>query len=543
MVSANRRIRMETVALEQLPFLKGLRQEFDSVAEMFVARCSEIPDKPFVLYYDQVVTYAQTNERANRVAHYLKQEGVKKGDVVSIMVLNSPEVYYTMFGVQKLGAVAGMVNFALKGPEIAYVLDNAKPKIIFVSSEFMADFALGFEAAAHKPVVVEVKTEAAHGTDLGQRQLSDILSQHPADEMLVAQQATDPFMLLYSSGTTGRPKGILLSNQGQLSICRDMARIGLVEGDDVMLILLPMFHINPISVWTFPLSFCGQTLCVRKAFSPEDFWPAITENGVTILMGVPAMYNYVYYSIDADTIDRANLKLKYAFCGAAPLSVELIKGFKEKYGVDIIEGYGLTEVTGVSTVNPPLGKRKPGSIGLPLLEQEVKIMDDDLNELAAGERGEICIKGRANMLSYLNNPEATAETLKDGWLRTGDIAYMDEEGYSYIVDRKKDMINRGGENIYPGEIEIALDAHPDIVASAVIGVPDEALGERVKAIIEISKPGALTERDVKVYLSDRLAKYKIPEFVEITEEIPRNPTGKILKRILRQIELDKGARG
>lgn len=536
---AGEKVVIEPVPLDQLTFLKGKRTDFESVAEMIVARASEIPDKPYVLFYDDVITYAETNERANKVANYLKAKGIKKGDVVSLLVMNSPEVYYIMFGIQKLGAIAGSINFMLKGPEIAYLLDDSKPRIVFVGSDFIQEFARGYEQASHKPAVVEVVTGVEHNVDLNQEKLSDILADYPSDEALVEQKGSDPFLLLYSSGTTGRPKGILLSNKGQLSVCRAMAGIGLVEEGDVMLLLLPMFHTNPICVWTYPIAYCGQTLCVRKAFSPTDFWPSITDYGVTILMGVPAMYNYVFYAIDASTIDRAKLKLRFAFCGAAPLSVELIKGFKDKFNVEIIEGYGLTEVTGVSTVNPPLGKRKPGSIGVALPEQEVKIMDDDNNEMPIGEKGEICIKGDAVMLGYLNQPEATKEAIKDGWLHTGDMAYMDEEGFMYIVDRKKDMINRGGENIYPREVEIALESNPKVRDVAVIGTPDEALGERVKAFIIPTEPGALTEEEVKEYLKDKLAKYKIPEVIEFVEDLPRTMTGKIMKKELRRMEQER----
>ncbi len=527
--------RIEPLSLETLPFLQGKRLEFDSVAEILVARADEIPETPCVLYYDQTITYRDLNERSNKVANYLRDQGVGQGDVVSIMVLNSPEIYYTMFGAQKLGAIAGMINFALKGPEIAYLLADSKPKIVFVGSEFMADFAAGLAESNHKPLVVEVETDVDGGKNLGQKRFSDILSDYPAHEALVSQSGSDPFLLLYSSGTTGRPKGVLLSNEGQLSICRDLTGSGLIEGEDVMIILLPMFHINPIGVWTFPLLYAGQTLCIRKAYSPADFWPAIVENGVTILMGVPAMYNYVYHSIDPSVIDRDLLKLKYAFCGAAPLSVELIRGFREKFGVEIIEGYGLTEATGVSTINPVLGQRKPGSIGMALSEQDVRIMDDNLNEVSRGDIGEICIKGAPVMLEYFNRPEATEETLNGGWLKTGDVAYMDKDGFMVIVDRKKDMINRGGENIYPREIEIELEAHPAVLAVAVIGIPDEALGERVKAVIEVAHPEKISQGEIQEFLKERLAGYKIPEFIQFVEKLPRNPTGKILKPALREM--------
>ncbi len=532
----NKATGMHPVALKDLAFLKEKRTDFDSVAEMFLTRVGEIPDKPYVLFYDEVITYRQVNSKANRVANYLKSKGVSKGDVVSVFIMNSPEVYYTMFGIQKIGAIAGSINFMLKGPEIAYLLDNSKPKLVFVSSEFIEEFSKGYLQAKHKPDVVEVVTNVEHNVDLQQENLSDIFKNYPDTEALVAQQKEDPFLLLYSSGTTGKPKGILLSNKGQLSVCRDMSSIGIFREGDVMLLLLPMYHTNPICVWTFPVAFAGQTISIRKAFSPADFWPAIIDHQATILMGVPAMYNYVFYSIDSTAIDSSKLKLRIAFCGAAPLSVELINGFKNKFNVEIIEGYGLTEVTGLSTVNPPLGKRKPGSIGLAMPEQQIKIMDDANSELPMGEKGEICIKGNAVMLEYFNNTEATQNTIIDGWLHTGDIAFMDEESFIYIVDRKKDMINRGGENIYPREVEIAIEAFSLVKEVAVIGIPDKALGERVKAFIIPTEQDKLTEEKVKEYLEDKIAKYKIPEIIEFVTDLPRNPTGKILKKELKRME-------
>jgi long-chain acyl-CoA synthetase len=530
------RVKIEPVPQDQLSFLKGRQTSFSSVAELLVVRAKETPDKPYVLFYDQIVTYSQTNERSNRVANFLKIRSIKKGDIVSLLVLNSPEVYYIMFGIQKLGAIAGAINFMLQGPEIAYLLDDSKPSIVFVGSEFMKPFAAGYEQAKHKPLVVEVITGVEHGINLNQLNFASILQDYPADEALVPQKPSDPFLLLYSSGTTGRPKGILLKNEGQLSICRSMASIDLVHEGDVMLLLLPMFHVNPICVWTYPLMYCGQTICIRKTFSPNDFWQPILDYGVTILMGVPAMYAFVLLMVDQATIDRSKLKLKYAFSGAAPMPVDLIRTFKEKFDVEIIEGYGLTECTGVSTVNPPLGMRKAGSIGVAIPEQDVRILDDNNNELPTGEKGEICIKGDAVTIGYLNQDEATRETIKNGWLHTGDMAYMDDNGFIYIVDRKKDMINRGGENIYPREVEIAIEGHPNVREVSVIGIPDPALGEQVKAYIILKEPGELTQEELKTFLKDKLARYKIPSKVEIVTDLPRTPTGKILKKELRRME-------
>jgi long-chain acyl-CoA synthetase len=533
MIDKSKRIVRELVPLEQVPMLQGKQIQFQSIAEMVATRAREIPDTPLVYYYDAVITYAQVNQRANRVANFLKAKGVGRGDTVSTMVLNAPEIYYTMFGTQKLGAVAGAINYMLKGPEIAYVLDDSKPRVVFVGSDYMTDFAAGLALASHKPAVVEVVTEVAHQADIAGCSLEQVLSAYPDEECLVPQALDDPTMLLYSSGTTGMPKGILISHRNELSICRGKAVLGVSQPGDVMMIILPMFHTNPLCVWTYPTIFAGLSLCIRKAFSPSDFWPAIIRYGVTTVQGVPAMYDYVYQAADPSVIDRDKLKLRLAYTGAAPMPVPLIDGFKEKFDVEVIDGYGLTEATGVSTTGTAL-PRVTGSIGTAFPGLEVEIMDNDNNILPYGARGEICVRGDAVMLGYLNKPEANAESLRDGWLHTGDMGYMNAQGYVFIAGRLKELINRGGENIYPREVEIPLEKHPKIAEVAVVGFPDTALGERVRACIILKEPGSMTADEVRAYLQDKIAKYKIPERVDFMDAFPRNPTGKILKHKLKE---------
>jgi long-chain acyl-CoA synthetase len=533
MIDRSRRMIRPVLALEEVPALKGKRIKFESIAEMLLVRAREIPDSVYALYYDQVVTFAQVNERANRVSNYLKAKGVGKGDIVSTMVLNSPEIFYSMFGAQKLGAIAGAINYMLKGPEIAYVLDDSKPKAAFVGGEYLKDFAAGWKLAKHKPVVVEVATGIDHGTDIAERNLKSILDEYPAEECFVPQSPDGPFLLLYSSGTTGSPKGILLSNKAQLSICRDLAAIGAYQPGDISMVILPMFHTNPLCCYTYPFAYMGLTLCIRKGFSPADFWPAIEKYGVTAVMAVPAMYAYVYNTADPKTIDFAKLKLRRASSGAAPMPLEIVKCFKEKFNVNVIDGYGLTEGCGVTSTGFNLPENRQ-SIGTALPGQEVEILDDRNRILPYGEKGEICIKGDSVMIGYLNKPSATADAVRDGWLHTGDVGYMDEKGYLYISGRKKEMINRGGENIYPREIEIPLEKHPKIAEVAVVGVPDPALGERVKACIVLKEGASMTGEEVKEYLQDKIAKYKIPESVQFMTAFPRNPTGKVMKQELRK---------
>jgi long-chain acyl-CoA synthetase len=528
------KIKMKVAPLENVNILKDKQTEFSSIGEMIITRAHEIPDKVHVSYYDQSITYRQMNERSNQVAAYLRKQGVKKGDVVSFMIPNSPEIYYCMFGTQKLGGIAGGINTMLKAPEILHVLNDSKPKAIFIGSQYMEEFTLAFEKADAKPLIIEVTGTAPSSSSLPATTMEKILTEYPADDILEDIKPEDPYLLLYSSGTTGKSKGIILSQQAELTMCKDVARLEIFDEGDCMLIILPMFHSNAICVWTYPLTYLGLRLCIRTSFSPPDFWPSIIDNQVTHMLAVPTMYAYVNSVIDPATVDLTKSKLRFAMTGAAPFPAEIRDTFLKNYGIEILEGYGLTEASGFSTgnLNVPV---KFGSIGVGLPSQEISIMDKKGHLLGPDQHGEICIRGLATMSGYLNNPEATAETLKDGWLHTGDAGYMDAEGYVYMIGRTKEMINRGGENIYPREIELVLENHPGIQAAAVVGVPDPALGERVKACIIPKVQGSLTGDEIKKYLSDKIAKYKIPDYVEFRTEFAVNSSGKIMKYQMKNI--------
>lgn len=528
------RPKMPIIQLEELPYLKGRRLEFESVAQMLTIRSNETPESPHVYYYDQRLTYKDTNDRANRVANFLKEKGIKKGDIVAVMILNAPEIYYAMWGAQKLGAIAMPMNYCLKGSEIAYVLNDAKPKIAFVGSDYMDEFTKGLEQAKTQTNVVEVVTGVKHQSTVKQEKLADILDKYPTDECLVKQSMDDPFLLLYSSGTTGEPKGILLSNRAQLSQCRNFNRQGYIKGNDVMLLILPMFHSNPLCVFSYPMSYAGQTLCIRKKYSPRDFWPAVMEYGITVVMGVPTMFDYILNKVDATGIYRSRIKIRYAFTGGAPLSLVTRRAFKEKYNIDFLVGYGLTEGCGGNTTEPALGHFKEGSCGMVHSEEQIEIMDAEGNILPNNVDGEVCIKGDCVMMGYLNKPEQFAQTMRGEFLHTGDIGHFDDEGYLYITDRIGDMIVRGGENIYPRQIEIVLEEHPQIAEVAVIGVTDKCLGQRVKAYIVPKQKGSLTAEATREWLLERMAKYRVPEFYEFVDQLPRTPSGKVQKFKLRE---------
>ena len=530
-----KRPQMPILQLEEQPHLKNRQLEFESIAQMLTVRSNETPYATHVFYYDQILSYKDTNDRANRVANFLKEKGVKKGDIVAVMILNAPEIYYAMWGSQKLGAIALPMNCSLKGLEIAYVLNDAKPKAAFVGSEFITEFSKGLEVAGSTTYVIEVVTEIKHQSTIAQGKLADIMVKYPADECLVKQSLDDPFMLLYSSGTTGKPKGILLSNRAQLSQCRNFNKMGYVKGDDVMLLMLPMFHTNPLCVFTYPLSYAGQALCIRTRYSPNDFWPAVMQYGITIIMGVPTMFDYIQNKVDPRIIDPSKVKVRYAFTGGAPLSLATRHGFKEKYNIDFLVGYGLTEGCGGNTTEPPLGHYKEGSCGMVNPGQEIEIMDEQGNILPNYVDGEICIKGDCVMMDYLNKPEQFADAMREGLLHTGDIGHFDDEGYLFVTDRKGDMIIRGGENIYPRQVEIVLEEHPMVAEVAVVGIPDKCLGERVKAYIVPKQKGSITAESIREWMLQRMSKYKVPEFYEFLDELPRTPSGKVQKFELRKM--------
>ncbi|QDR82716.1 class I adenylate-forming enzyme family protein [Sporomusa termitida] len=529
----NIRPKIPFIPLEQQPYLKGRQLEFESIAQMLTVRANETPNAPHVYYYDQTLTYKDTNDQANRVANYLQEQGVKKGDIIAVMIANSPAIYYAMWGAHKLGAIAMCIPTMLRGPEISYILDDAKPKAAFVGSDYMTEFFKGVKEAGTKPIIVEAVTGNKYEPTIAQDTLVGILNKFSTDECLVKQKPEDIFLLLYSSGTTGRPKGVLLANKAGLSLCRDQNRSGIVTGNDVMLLILPMYHCCPLCVFTYPMSYAGQALCIRQ-FSVNDFWPTVIKYGVTIIMAVPTMLDYILNRIDVKGVDLSKVKIKYANTGAGPLSLETRKRLKELYNIDLLVGYGLTEGGGGCCVEPPLGRYKEGSCGMSYPEQQIEIIDDHGNILPNNQIGEICIKGDNVMSGYLNKPEEYARAMTGGFLHTGDVGYFDNEGYLFVTDRKGDMVVRGGENIYPREIENVLEANQLIAEVAVIGVPDKLLGERLKAFIVPKVQGAMTAESIKAWLAERIADFKIPDYYEFLTALPRTATGKVQKFELRK---------
>jgi long-chain acyl-CoA synthetase len=486
----------------------------------------ERADQPCILWRDEEITYRQLNERVNRVANGLKSLGIKKGDVVSVYLPNCPDYYYVWFGIVKLGAIFGPINALFKGDEVRHVLSDSGA-VAVVTSEILIDTI----DAARESCPALRHVVCLEGEMGGASAYVDLLK-HPAELAPVDIARDDLAAILYTSGTTGKPKGAMLSHWNY--VWDTMAASELVPvppGEGRLGLILPLFHANA-QVTGLTQFLTGGSVAMWERFSPSDFWETVDRYQPRTFSAVPTMLSIL---LMAPIKEGLNIDcLDFVISGAAPLPVEIMQRFEQSFGLRILEGYGLTEGTCVSALNPFWGVRKPGSIGMPIRGQAMMIADDAMNELPAGEYGEIVVKGPNVMRGYYNNPEATTETVVDGWLRTGDMGYVDEDGYFFIVDRKKDMIIRGGENIYPREIEEVLYTHPQIAEATVIGRTDAVWGEQVVAVIVPASGAAPTAEDVIAFCKERLADYKLPYEVIFRESLPTSLTGKVQKKVLRE---------
>ncbi len=457
---------------------------------------------------DDVVTLdnAAFADRVARAAALLDRHGVGAGDVVAIAMPNRVELIIALFAAWRLGAAATPVNPALTATEMQYQVDDAGAKVVIGDGLELDATVVDVDALAAEPSIHRAPVE-------------------PRPAALA--------LLIYTSGTTGKPKGVMLDHANLAAMC-DMTRAGLgITAADHSLLILPLFHVNGIVVGTLTPLLAGGRVTVPGRFSPKTFFALVERIRPTYFSAVPAIYAMLTSMPEAETADTSSLRL--VVCGAAPMPAELIARVEDLLGVALVEGYGLSEGSCASTLNPYDGVRKPGTVGLPLPGQEVRVVDHLGNPVPQGERGEIVIRGANVMRGYLNRPEATAKTIVDGWLHTGDVGVFDEDGYLRIVDRIKDMIIRGGENIYPKEIETALYGHDGVLEAAVVGRPDDVLGEVVVSYVAVRPEAAVTVEELEALCAERLAKYKRPVAIEILGELPKNAIGKIDKPALREL--------
>jgi long-chain acyl-CoA synthetase len=498
------------------------------------------PDRAAVVLGDQRLTYAQVNAGANQVANMLRARGIGPGDKVALSCPNLPYFPVIYYGILKAGAVVVPLNVLLKGREIAYHLNDSQAKAYFcfqgtadlpMGAEGHAGFA---EVAGCEHFFLVTADPAAASPIEGAETLGQALAgQSPVFETVLAAE-TDPAVILYTSGTTGQPKGAELSHANLLLNALTCNRqFGVVE-HEVHLITLPLFHSFGSTVQMNAGIAVGATLVLLPRFDAAKALGLLQQENVTFFAGVPTMYWGLLGAL-TDDVDVAHIaaNLRVAVSGGASLPVEIIRQFKDRFHVQILEGYGLSETSPLATFAEAGRAPRPGSIGVPIWGVECTLVDDDWNLVEGTDTvGEVAIRGHNIMKGYYNRPEATAEVMRDGWFRTGDLARRDEDGYYYIVDRAKDMIIRGGFNVYPREVEEVLMTHSSVSLAAVIGVPHDSHGEEVKAYV-ILHPGAeTTEQELLAWGKEQMAAYKYPRLVELVTALPMTSTGKILKREL-----------
>ena len=466
------------------------------------------PHGPALADDDGALDNAALLARTETAAAVLAAHGVGEGDVVAVLLPNRADLIVALFAAWRLGAAVTPINPVLGDAEARYQLTDAGARIV------VTDAGRELGVAALTPAALTGEEGAA------------LPARRPRPD-------SDLALLIYTSGTTGNPKGVMLTHANLDAMTASFAEWFELGTEAHSLLVLPLFHANGIVLGTLTPLRAGGRVTITGRFSRDRFFDDVERVRPTYFSAVPAIYALL--STLPEDVRPDTSSLRFGVCGAAPMPVEAIERFEERFGITIVEGYGLSETTTASTINPLHGLRKPGTVGLPLPGQRVEVVDEEGRSLPAGERGEVVISGPVVMAGYLGRPEETARTIVDGRLRTGDIGCFDEDGYLRIVDRIKDMIIRGGENVYPKEIENALYAHPDVHEAAVVGRPDDVLGEVPVAFVSLVPGSSASAPELSAHAARLLARFKQPEVIEIVAEIPKNPVGKIDKPALRRL--------
>jgi len=490
-------------------------------------RARMTPDRVALIHEARTVTYRQLHERATRLAHGLRDLGVRGGDRVAYLGPNHPAFVETMFAAGMLGAIILPLNTRLAAPELAYIVGDAGADLLVWAPE-MADTVRDLRAEHQFRVLVSVR-EPDDGS-LGYEQLIAGADSDPIDEAVAID---DVCMIQYTSGTSGRPKGVMLTHANIAWNCYNVLLDIDVATDEVTLVSAPMFHTAALNQTFFPTFLKGGTALLMSAFDPAHALELIAQHRVTWMFGVPAMYLAIAQSPGWAAADLSSVRT--LMCGGAPVPEALIRTYHER-GLTFLEGYGLTESSpGALFLRAEESIRKLGSAGTPCFFTDVRVVRPDGADVAPGETGEVIIQGPNVMKGYWQLPDATRDAFYEGgWLRSGDAATVDEDGFVYIVDRIKDMIISGGENIYPAEVEQVLYQHPAVADCAVIAVPDQRWGEVGRAVVALRPGTGATQEEILDFLGGKLAKYKIPKSVVVVEALPHNAAGKLLKGPLRE---------
>jgi long-chain acyl-CoA synthetase len=499
------------------------------------------PERTAVVLGETRLTYAQVNAAANQVAGMLVARGIRPGDKVALSCPNLPYFPIVYYGILKAGAVVVPLNVLLKGREIGYHLNDSQARA-YLCFQGTADLPMGTEGYAGfgqadgcEHFFLITADPAAPSPIEGAETMGQALAGQPPVFETVLAEETDPAVILYTSGTTGQAKGAELSHSNLILNALTCNRLfGSAPATDSHLLVLPLFHSFGSTVNMNAGFATAATLVLLPRFDAAAAVKLLESENVTFFAGVPTMYWGLLNALsDGVDVQRIAENMRVAVAGGSSLPVEIIHQVKQRFGVQILEGYGLSETSPVATFSDPRREPRPGSIGIPIWGVEVKLIDPEWNTIeGADEIGEIAIRGHNIMRGYYNRPEATAEVMRDGWFRSGDLGRRDKDGFYYIVDRAKDMIIRGGFNVYPREIEEVLMTHEAVSLAAVIGVPHEQHGEEIKAYVIRSDGATVTEDELIAWSREQMASYKYPRIVAFVDSLPMTATGKLLKRAL-----------
>ena len=493
-----------------------------NLATLLTNTAARRPDHPAIRFQEQTVTYAQLSHRVDSLAAGLSAAGLKPGDVCVLMMPNSINWVTVYYALAKLGSVVLPINFLYRIGELQHIFRDSGARAFIGHAAHLEEARKVMTGLPAMDIRV-----ADGGPAAGFTPLEALFADHGAFPTYPAQE-DEPLAMIYTSGTTGLPKGAVLTHKNLAGNAMTVADMRHTEPEDVVLGVLPFFHIYGQTSVLNSSIYLGLTVRLWVHFEAQEVFQAIEEERKSILIAVPTAFNRLAEMAALNPPKRSSLR--FCVSGGASLPVQVLRRFELLFQTTIYEGYGLTECSPVCVENPYGRPTRPGSIGVPIPGFEARVVDERDRDVGRGEVGELIVRGPGVMKGYLHQPEATEETLRGGWLHTGDLARQDEEGYIYIVDRKKDMVIRGGYNVYPREVEEILYAHPAVSEAAVLGVPHPDLGEEVAALV-VLRPGTnATPEEIRAFVKERVAPYKYPRLVKLVKELPKSVTGKILKR-------------
>lgn len=502
-----------------------------NVAQILADTAFEHPDRPAVIFQDREIGYGKFADKVLRAANGLISLGIKPGERATIYANNCIDWLISEFAIWSAGGIMVPINPQCTAEEVKYIINHSESSAVFVESQLTNNIK------TIMPDLTQVRNFITLGkTELPKAiELEELISSNEPLWAPLYREGDDGVAIYYTSGTTGRPKGCLLKqniiNWGTSIFVRAWFKAG-----EILLVPMPLAFVYASYEEVTPCIRAGGTVVLLERFSPRRAMEAIQKHGVTLMEGVPTMYAMMLNFADADKYDISTLR--FVVSAGAVLSEKLATAFQAKFGVPVVDFYALSEA--LSLVGYDVSSKietRPSSCGHPFPGIEVKIFDDNDNEVPTGEVGELVTRGPSVMKGYFRDPETTTRTLRGGWLHTGDLAKYDGDGYLYIVGRKKELIIRGGANVFPSEVEDVLMSHPKVAETAVVGVPDEIFGEQVRAVLTLKEGVTATAEEIKEFCTEKLAEYKVPRYVEFVDELPKGPTGKILKRVIAEMPL------